>query len=851
MLIVSPPSRPRRGHGLQSRDVSRPLDRFSRLVTVRPWITIGVLILVTVVLAAGATRRAPPTEGVSLALLPASNDVRSAVIEIDESFGGHSDVRVVTLVFRGEALTPGGLAQMDALLDTILSDADVTAQLAPADPVFAPSLLIGGILERDDLASLAQAEIDSVRSVPEIGEALGAVTGIDDDGTPIAIATIRLLDSGDERIADIERTIDDLASGSEGPLGVTSMSVIVIEDEYTEATETGMLPLIGVALVLIAALLLLFLRSFSDLLLTLLGLLFSLIWIVGAEGWLGPNALGLIGPPSSLTVMVPIMLISLSVDYAIQAVSHYREQRAEGLAVQQAVRAGLRNVAIPLALAAVTTAASFLANLFSPIGTLGDFGVVAALGVALSLVVMLTLIPAGRTIIDRRREARGKLKEPRRVSGALPGIERGAEMLGTSVARRPAPYLIAVTGVTIWMAFAASGLHAEFSIRDVLPKGGTVLNDLETLEASVGGSTELASMLVRAEATETRTLLNLDELEAAFADPQRRPAAVAGPLEGSFESILVDWTHDSGRPGDKYDPELAALFSEASAGVAVDPVLMQEFLDRIEATDPEVARVLVNNPDGDDKLLLQFPVYTDNPAATLHVQEEIEALWAGDDEAITATSASILGVEIANQITSRQTEAIASTVGVALGILALFFWLTQRRPALGVIAVGPIVLVLIWVLGTMALVGIPYTMLTSIITALSIGIGVDYTIHVIHRYREEFSRLRNPEQAAIRTLSTTGSALLGSALTTALGFGVLVLSPLEGSQQLGITAAITIAYSLIVSILVVPPAMTIWGAYQNMKLRSQVQRMWDDLDIVAEEIHRRHHPETESPSTAD
>ena len=823
--------------------MSRPLDRFSRLVTARPWITIGVLVLITIVLAAGASQRAEPTEGNSLALLPAGNDVAATVIEIEESFGDHSDVRVVTLVFRGEALTPAGLAQMDTLLQTILSDADVTARLAPADPVFAPSSLIGAILERDELASLTQTEIDSVRSVPEIGAALDAVTGIDDDGTPVAIATIRLLDSGDERIVDIEREIDDLASASEGSLAVSSISVTVIEDEYKDATENGMLPLIGVALVLIAALIMLFLRSFSDLLLTLLGLLMALIWIVGTEGWLGPNALGWIGPPSSLTVMVPIMLISLSVDYAIQAVSHYREQRAEGLPVQQAVRTGLRNVAIPLTLAAVTTIASFLANLFSPISTLGDFGIVAGLGVGLSLIVMLTLIPAGRTIIDRRREARGKLKDPRPVSGALPGIEGAARALGTSVARRPAPYLIAVTGVTIWMAFAASGLQAEFSIRDVLPKGGTVLNDLETLDASVGGSTELASMLVKAEATETRTLLNLDELESAFADPQRRPVAVAGPLEGSFESIVVDWTHDSGQPGDKYDPELAALFSEASAGVAVDPVLMQEFLDRIEARDPAVARVLVNNPDGGDALLLQFPAYTDNPAATLSVQEDIEALWAGDDSAITATSESILGVEIAKQITSRQTEAITSTVGVALGILALFFWFTLRRPTLAVIAVGPIVLVLIWVLGTMALLGIPYTLLTSIITALSIGIGVDYTIHVIHRYREEFTRLRNPEQAAIRTLTTTGSALLGSALTTALGFGVLVLSALEGSQQLGITAAITIGYSLVVSILVVPPAMTIWGAYQNMRLRSQVQRMWDDLDVAAEEIHRRHNPE--------
>ena len=471
---------------------------------------------------------------------------------------------------------------------------------------------------------------------------------------------------------------------------------------------------------------------------------------------------------------------------------------------------------------------------------IGDFGIVAALGVALSLLVMLSLVPAGRTIIDRRREARGKLKAPRPVSGALPGIERAAEVFGAAVARRPAPYLIAVLAVTVAFGFAATGLHSVFSVRDVLPRGGTVLNDLETLEAAVGGSTEQARVLVKAEATETRTLLNVRDLADAFADETRRPQGAAGPLEATYESLARDWTHDSGDPADNYDPELAALFEEASAGVQLDPVLMQEFLNRLEAADPGLARVLVNNPNGTDAILLQFPTYTDDPAAAAVIQEEIEALWAGDDGAITATAESILAVAITDQITDGQTASISTTVAVALGILAVFFWVTLRRPTLAVIAVGPIVFVLIWVLGTMALLDIPYSLITSIITALSIGIGVDYTIHMIHRYREEFSRVRNPEKAAIRTLATTGSALLGSALTTAFGFGVLAFSPLDGSRQFGITAAITIGYSLLVSVLVVPPAMTVWGAYENMRLRSTVQRLWDDIDVAAEEVYQRH-----------
>ena len=635
-----------------------------------------------------------------------------------------------------------------------------------------------------------------------------------------------------------------MAAADEGPLQVSSVSPIVIEDEYKEATESGLVPLLGLALILILALILLFLRTLSDLLLTFVGLLMSLIWVIGAEGWLGPDALGWIGPPSSLTAMVPIIVISLTVDYAIQAVSHYREQRTEGTSVIDAVRTGLGNVTIPLVLAAVTTMVSLLANLFSPISVVGDFGIVAALGVGMSLIVMLTLLPAARTIIDRRSERRGKLKPPRPVANALPGIRRLAEVLGTSVSRRPAPYFVVILAITIGFGFAATRLETGFDIRDILPRGGTVLEDIETLESAVGGSTEMASILVKAEATETRTYLNLHDLREAFEDPARRPQAAAGPIVVSYELIVRDWIDDSGEPGDKYDPELAALFHEASAGVELDPELLQQFLDKLKERDPSVAHALVDNPDGADSLLVQFPAYSADPHTTRALQEELEALWFGEDGTVTVTSPTIVSIAVTDEITGRQTEAISTTIAMAFGILAIFFWVTLRQPVLAFIAVAPVVLVLIWVLGTMALVGIPYTLVTAIITALSIGIGVDYTIHVIHRYREEFSHARNPEQAAIRTLSTTGSALLGSALTTALGLGALVLAPTLASREFGITAAITIGYALIISILLVPPAMTVWGAYQNMRLRSMVERVWEELDVAIEGVHEQYEQES-------
>ena len=607
-----------------------------------------------------------------MAFLPPGHAIANATREIDELFGDSGEISIVTLLFRGEALTPSGLTQMDDLIDEIVSEPGVRELLVPVGAVVAPSTVIGGLVQAGMAEGggdgITQDVVDFAQTIPEIQAALDAMTGTDSDGTQVAIANIRLADTGDEQIQEAERRIYEMAAADEGLLEVSSLSPVIVEDEYTEATESGLaLALLGLALLLIAVLLLLFTRTFSDMLLTLTGLIVSIVWIVGAEGWLGPNGLSLIGPPSSLTAMIPVIVISLTVDYAIQAISHYREQRIEGLPVVQAVRTGLRNVTIPLTLAAVTTIVSFLATLFSPIGVIADFGIVAGLGVGLSLIVMLTLIPAGRTIIDRRREARGRLSEPRAIANALPGITPIAEMLGRSVTRWPVPFLLVVIAITIGLGFAATGLKYEFSIKDILPRGGSVLRDMNTLESAVGGSTEIASILVKAEVTSIRTLLNLEDLTTAFDDETKRPPAAAGPIVTSYYDYLYDWIEDDGTPGDKYDPELAAMFDEASEGVHLDPALMQGLLDRLGAEEPELARFLVNDPNGIDAMLLQFPSYLGEPEETRNMQGEIEGLWQGDDTAVTVTSDTVISVAVTDQITDRQTEAIGTTVAVASG----------------------------------------------------------------------------------------------------------------------------------------------------------------------------------------
>ena len=322
---------------------------------------------------------------------------------------------------------------------------------------------------------------------------------------------------------------------------------------------------------------------------------------------------------------------------------------------------------------------------------------------------------------------------------------------------------------------------------------------------------------------------NILDLSAAFGDDLRRPEGVVGGIESSLGVLLVDWIADDGTPGDNYDAELRAM-AEAANEFRLDPVQIQAIIDRLETLDPAgFAAVAVDDPTGPDTLVFRFQALTGDQDRTQRMVAGIEGLWFGDSDELTTTSGEIVAVEVTGAMADSQTSSIISTILAALIILIIFFWITERRPALAVIAVGPIVLVLIWVLGTMALLDIPYNVITALITALSIGIGVDYTIHIIHRYEEEFAHLGDPEAAARRTLRTTGSALLGSAATTALGFGVLVFSSLTPFQQFGLVTAITIAYALIAAIVVVPPAMIVWAAYQNHRLRTAVARAEREL----------------------
>lgn len=428
--------------------MTRLFAAFAGLVTSRPRAALGVLAVLTIGLGSGMGILGEQAD--STVFLPADSEVAQASDQLTELFPDSAGLTAITVLHRGDTLTPEGLAHIDAVIAELVAEPAVAERLAVTDPVTSLAAIYKQALGVDDLSTLSQAQVDQVTAAlldeETTAAALAALSG-EADGEGLVISRVQLRQLGDpDGLEDTELLVAELVAAVEGPLDVRSLSGATIDQESAESSSSSMSVLMFVAFGVIVVLLLVFFRSGSDVALALAGLGITVVGTVGFQGLVGPDGLGLIGLPNSITTMVPIMLIGLVVDYAIQSVAHYRELRAEGSSVTDAARRGLIGVMLPLGLAAGTTIISFLTNLASPIPANQDFGVVAGFGVLFGLLTMLTLIPAARTILDRRAEVKGSLGAPRLLADAIPGAGAVVARIGDFVARQPMVAL-AVAGV--------------------------------------------------------------------------------------------------------------------------------------------------------------------------------------------------------------------------------------------------------------------------------------------------------------------------------------------------------------------------------------------------------------------
>jgi predicted RND superfamily exporter protein len=140
---------------------------------------------------------------------------------------------------------------------------------------------------------------------------------------------------------------------------------------------------------------------------------------------------------------------------------------------------------------------------------------------------------------------------------------------------------------------------------------------------------------------------------------------------------------------------------------------------------------------------------------------------------------------------------------VFVAITAMLIVLFQSL-SLALIGIMPNLMAALFVLGGMGLAGIPLDMMTITIAAISIGIGVDNTIHYIHRYKREFSIDQNYIASMHRSHASIGRAMYYTSITIIFGFSILTLSNFKPSIYFGLLTGVAMLSALLGSLLLLP-----------------------------------------------
>ncbi len=668
-------------------------------------------------------------------------------------------------------------------------------------------------------------------------------------------------------VVDAQLTMQEIADreiGGEGTADAFVFGAGIVDEESGRATGESFALISPVALLFVVVVLTVAYRDLFDVVLALLGVVLVLVWMGGFMGWAGFGV-------TQIVIAVPFLLIGLSIDYALHVVMRYREARTgsagsdgespargsstedeTGVSVRDAMRAGLGGVVVALAATTFTTAVGFLSNTVSPITSIAEFGAISAAGIVAAFVVFAGLLPAVKVELDGLLERFGFDRE-RRAFGT-DGAASRLVGVGTTVARR-APVVIVVLALLVSAGggYAATEIDTSIDQTDFLPRDSPAWMDAlpapfqpseYTLRENViylndnflqSRDRSQVEILVEGDVTSPGTLDRLAAGREAVAETDSAVTlangnpSVQGPLSvirqtaanNATVAAVVERadTDDDGVP----DQNLTAVYDAVFGANPERAVAVFYRTDSSGDTSGEyrALRVTVAVRGGADTGTVTEEMRT--------VADEIEGT-AATGLIVTATGQPIVSEIVQQGLLQTLVETFLITLGVILAFLTVIFYRRYGTLSLGAVTMVPVVFALSWILGTMYLLSIPFNSETAIIASIAIGIGVDYAIHISERFVEEREQAVNPFAALEATVSGTGGALLASAVTTAGGFGLLVLALVPSLRRFGLVTSTAIVYAFLASVVVLPSLLVLWDRYLN---EQQLEPTAEESEVAA------------------
>ncbi|SFR42270.1 efflux RND transporter permease subunit [Halogeometricum limi] len=618
--------------------------------------------------------------------------------------------------------------------------------------------------------------------------------------------------SGSSPLTPIQQKVQRIAQNSEGDITVFGSGIIA--DEFGAVITDSLLIVTPAAVILIVLFLVVAYRDLLDLLLGTFSLALAVVWTFGF--------LGLAGIPfNQIMISVPPLLLAVGIDFGIHAINRYREDRQTGLDIEDAMRVATDQLLVAFFIVTGTTVIGFLSNLASDLPPIRDFGIVAGVGIVFTFLIFGIFLPAAKVWMDRRKES-----WPIPTFSQKPLGQEGSALgdvlsVGAVVADRiPVLFLVFTLLLTAGAAGYATGVDTSFTQEDFLPP-----EEVSPL---------LKSLPEPFAPSDYSVVGTLNFLEEKFTSSQGGSVTIY--VEGRMENdAALEQLYRAGE-----DPPESFVSEDRRAESTSIVTVIRDYADR----DPEFARLVARNDVNDngvpdDNLGEIYDALADSPVssqAERYLAEDHRSARvvytvsadASDQEATadarlvadrfrmdaTATGGTVVFQEVSDLIFASAVTSLALALGGTVVFLVFIYWLLDGLPSIALANLVPIVVSVAGVAGTMRLLGISFNAFTATILSLTIGLGIDYSVHVVHRFLDERKKT-DLHTALERTVVGTGGALMGSMFTTAFGIGVLVLSVLSVLGQFGVLTAISIVYSFVASLLVLPSALVVWDRFAN------------------------------------
>jgi hypothetical protein len=484
--------------------------------------------------------------------------------------------------------------------------------------------------------------------------------------------------------------------------------------------------------------------------------------MMGAMGVLGYNF-------NAIMLGVMPIALGLGIDYGLQIQTRYLEERGSGRTPVDAAGLATRTTGRALLIAMGTTVVGLGSLLVSEVPPVQQFGVTSAVSVFASMVLSVTLLPAllVRFDADASDATTDGTTDGDRLE-ALTGL-----LTRRVTAGRPLVTLLIAVLLVSGGAYAYPQVEPRQQMMDFWPQNLDAKEDLERLEDTVEGS---------------KVVYVVVETDGAYTPETFREVATYQRLMLENPNVTAVQARNGGEiPETRYhlDASLRAASDDEGGPTAIrDPsetpskLLLTFYVDDVEG---EPVRTLIDEFEG-------------NADYTLTTADEVQV-----------TGKPVLNRNVIENVTAGLTPMTLLSFALGFAFLAIAFRSVKISATLIAAVAGSAALL---VTGAMYLVGVPWNPLTITMSSLTLGIGIDYGVHVFERFEYEVAeRGQSRLDAATTAVAKLSRPVIGSSFTTIFGFGVLTVSQFPVLANFGLTTVFAIALSLVASFGILPAAL--------------------------------------------